>query len=637
MPAFLLEADSTTHGLWKQRISNYIKYYSEDLSTRRRYLRKLFRFYLGFQSGYTNVYGQSKEQKRGHTSSVKNYFKEHILKFVDTMNINKPRLGIAPNIGDHPAEPFAAQATERFIDKVLYDNRFDTTQYGLGNFNQSLAGNFAVKTYSEKNEAGEWEIKVRTKHNMGNVIVGWAGEDPYKFNYFISLELLTEREMLDFYGEIPKDIDREEDVKMLKSLSSEFDIRSESQLGEHTARGGTQWGKDYEKMSETTLTSDTSGRRFLLIDYWDDKRNIIIIGGRVVQYVEHEYGFNPWDIGKNNPSPTSYYGLSDGDPLIDPQVDFNERSDDESDLIRASSNFKYVIKNVHDFNAEEMKKGSSQFIELSGENVAIDALTIPVNIFPSQQNISRTLKAMHDLAVPEVVFATGITGLSGRAMAVAWQPMKAKIERKQTEWERVLTSVCEKIQVLADKHFNFQFLKDPSTGEFAPRQVFFRWADILPTTKSGELQDILNKVNIMKLPLKVALEEAGYRDPESIIKQMKEEFKDPELVAIRERMATLTPGGVEAQFNAQQMMRELTERVQTMEGMVGKVAEALGAGEAPGEGGGTPTASAPMLREEGAEGGMPMATAGQMPWGQGVSPGGFARNVGQNILASQGG
>ena len=236
------------------------------------------------------------------------------------------------------------------------------------------------------------------------------------------------------------------------------------------------------------------------------------------------------------------------------------------------------------------------------------------------------------MGVPKVTY--GASGAdSGRSKAIDYQSMVDLLIFKRDSWELALDQVMEKIQILGDFYFKYDFFKDPAIEKFVIRHAEFDWADILPVTQGDKVVNVLNKVT-MGLPFEYAFKELGYRDVDAILDAMRREAKDEDLMMFRSKMYQLAGGIVEAQKRAQ-------AQIQGMEETPGVAAGSPPAGGemvTPGFGGpGAPAVNQPgpvlsQTQNQGRESSLPMAQRGGTT--SFTSPRGFIERTRQNLQAA---
>ena len=288
-----------------------------------------------------------------------------------------------------------------------------------------------------------------------------------------------------------------------------------------------------------------------------------MIGGDPWTYNEHNYGFNPAILIHGVKIPGEKWSNGYLDDLLDPQTELNERSSEEGDVIRLGANQKYVVKNMPQFDAQSLKPGSGQVVYVQGDGADFGALRNELQTFPSQSYLERTMEHLHNLGVPKVALASGGAGYTGRAQAVQYQALLDTIDELRMEWERVLEEVVKRIQILGSKYFQGPYWLSGVDDLPTLRSVEFDWSKLLPIAESDVIVDVLNKVSI-GLPLKVAFEEMGYKDPDAILELIRQESQDEDIAPVKAKLLNLLPGVIEASMKQKQVEMQLAMQQQEM-------------------------------------------------------------------------
>jgi hypothetical protein len=589
----ILEGTPKEREAKRQEILDYLAYGEADRLERKRVTEVRRDFFEGNQGKYTNITGLVKKERKGHVNAVINYAGMTAIKLYYAIGNNPPKPTITPIDVTDDVEVTNTQMVENFCDRVMFINRFWKRGYKRGAMNQGVLGDFSIKVYYDSKDK---TIKVINVEKPENLIVIWRGDDLQETIAVAHKELVS-----------------------IKAIENEFGYKViKADVTPDTAKGDVSQGSHEPGFEYTTKTSDQTGRGNVpdvkltspsswVVDYWDEDYNVVLIGEKIVQYVKHDWGFNPYTIGHNIHNPGKPWSFSDIDFLIDPNVELNEVSNDERDFIRVGANTKFIARNMNDFDPESLKPGSGQVIFVEGPDSNFETLPVQVNTFPADSYATRMKKHIHDMGIPEVTYG-GATGNSGRAKAIDYQSMLDKTDDKRDAWELVLQEVYRKIQILGQKYFPSEFWLN-SQGEPEVRQVDFDWSDIVPITQSERIVDVVNKVQGIGLPIKTALAELGYKDVDAQMELIKKEAQDPEIAPIKAKMWNLTPGIMEAQQEALQ---------QTPSPSVNESGPTLTPGE-----------------NQGRERSLPMAVAGGQT--SFSSPKGFIERSQQNLRAKQGG
>jgi hypothetical protein len=543
---------------YRKRILGLKDDFKSEQSKRRKILRKRFDFYVGSHEDYTTIPGNNSKGKKGHASAVFNYAGRGAKKIAFSLTNNPPTMTfgarkIIPKTMFE--EEFArAQSIEDFVSEVFKENLFWYKAYRRGVFNQVVMGDAAIKVYPINKGTAEnpdWSIKICNHEKIDNLMVGWRGDDNFAFDFVIAEEKRTIKSVEDeFKIKVPEKLlvtPEKDTVNFTKDKTN----WAESKLWEKGEKGAV------ELPEEPDLPS------VILTEYDDLNYYCIMIAGQIVEFVIKDDVTYPkiqfFTLVPNIPIPRNQWSGSDIDDLVEPQIEFNEASNDERDYIRVGAAQKFLAYNMSDFNPESIKTGSGGviFIDSPDNSARFEPLQTNVNVFPIDQYLNRVQGVIFDMGVPKVSYGSGGAD-SGRSKAIDYQSMVELLDYKRDSWEMALSDISEKIQRIGNFYFgkDISFFKDPLTNEFVVRYPDFNWAEIVPITQADKVVNVLNKVQ-MGLPFRLAFQELGYTDVDGVINEMKRESKDPELMEFRSKMYQLTGGIMEATKRAQALQQDM--------------------------------------------------------------------------------
>lgn len=513
----------------ESQITGDIKGAESDKNKRKRIYDKRRDFVAGRQEKYTNIVGLTQKSKAGHADQVVNYVGRSAVKIYHSVANNPPNIKTLPLNRTNQIEGLRAQSVEDFIDRVFWRNKWWKQGYKRAVMNQVVIADYAVKVYYDSSKK---EIKVTQAEKVENLVVGWRSDDALEYDWVAHTSMMS----LEF-------IKKEWGI----TVKPEMDPKSGSGTGHH----GDEWGTG----SNSTVNSPSEDEdnptqpMAAVTEYTTDKLYVIMIGGKMCEYVKHEWGFNPWVIGHSLHMPGKSWSKSYIDDLMSPNIELNEASNDERDYIRTASNAKYTARNMSDFDPESIKPGSGQVIFIDGPDSDFSTLQQTVNTYPVDTYVTRTKLYIHDMLVPEVGFGSSGSD-SGRKSAIDYQTILDVTNDLRDSWELVLEGIIERIQILGHKYFSgVEFWDNPDTEEFEVRMIEFGWDDVMPISASDKIVNIMNKFQ-MGLPFETTFEELGYKDPRAIMEMMKQEAEDPILVEYRAKMYQFMKGAVQAQNEA---------------------------------------------------------------------------------------
>lgn len=307
----VLEGSAKKRDRWESKVNDYVRQLKKDQNERKKINEVRMDFFLGNQSSYTNIIGLQKKEKKGHANATFNYAGKTCVKLYYALANNPPKVkipGLSVDTKNFTTEALRAQGVEDFVDTVFYMNRFFHSGYPRGSMNQIVTGAAAIMVYYEMETK---TIKVVNKENMNELLVGWKGDNSTEYDFVIDTERLSVEAVEKEYG-----------IKILKAGMVQDETDKTTQSGSHESGGEYGTREKTSTMSPVTPTGKTDLPKVTVAKYWDEDRNIILVNGTMIQYVEHEWGFNPYTIIPNIQVPNRAWGMSDIDFLIDPQIEY---------------------------------------------------------------------------------------------------------------------------------------------------------------------------------------------------------------------------------------------------------------------------------------------------------------------------
>lgn len=546
-----------------EEIADLVEALKPDRQKRKNLYKQRYDFYTGKHEEYTTIHGKTTNVKKGHPTAVFNYAGKASQKIAYGLANNPPNVTIPARSSVREdfteIERLRAQAVEEFVADVCQRNLFWLKGYRRAAFNQVVMADAAIKTYPVK-VAGEWDIKIVNHEKMENIMVAWRGDDPTEYDAVIVEEKRTIKSIEDEFGiEIPKQMAMTENKEREEEGSSDW------------SQGELWRGKKGGELA----SGETQAPSVILREYDSEDYYCLMINNQYIEFVYKDGETYPkikyWDFVHNIPQPRSPWSISDIDYMVQPQIEFNEASNEERSYIRVGAAQRYVAYNMDDFDPESVKTGSGGviFVDSPDNSSRFEPLTTNVNVFPVDSYLNRVQAVMFDMGVPKVTFGSGGAD-SGRSKAIDYQSLVELIDFKQKSWELALTKVFNKIQLIGEFYFGsderdeetgetvqgISIFKDPQTEAFVVRMPRFDWSEVMPITAADKIVNVLNKVT-MGLPFRYAFQEMGYDDVEAIISEMKREAQDEDLMAFRSKMYQVTQGLVGAQMRAQSQLQSM--------------------------------------------------------------------------------
>lgn len=555
----LLEGSEEERKEIQDEIKGKIELLEPERLARRTIINKRHDFYIGKHHYYSNVTGKVSGPKDGHANAVFNYAGKSVVKIALSLANNPPMIDFPARkveIEYRQQERIRAQGVEDFVKEVFRDNFFFKGPYRKAVFNQVLGDGFlkiCPVNVGTKDEP-DWSIRITSHEKMENLSVAWRSDDPSKFDHVIATMWMTKDSIYREFGiKVPD-----------KRMGQE--VESSKPHPDSSHYNNNQYGNNTTTSDNANIPPDSRNNiNTIRVDEYDDKdKYVIMIDGEMVQHVVKDGETYPdiqfWTPVQNIPNPGYSWSVSDIDFVIDPQVEFNEASNEERNYIRVGANQKFVAYNMDEFDPNSLKTGSGQVIFVSSPDgsARFEPLNTNVNVFPIDAYLNRVQQSMYDLGIPKVTFGAGGAD-SGRSKTVDYQTLVDLTQHKRDSWELALNQVIEKIQILGHFYYpELDIFNDPSSDMFVIRYPDYDWAEVTPLTQSDKIVNVLNKVT-MGLPFRLAFKELGYKDVEEVIESMKEEAQDADLMMFRAKMYEVSQGLVGAQARAQQQMQGMNE------------------------------------------------------------------------------
>jgi len=535
---------------WSKRIDEYVQNLTSEKNERISANNKRHDFYEGQQGDYSNIFGiiRDTKQKKGHTNQVTNYAGKTVVKMAYALANNPPKMSVASlDDADWAVEGVRAQAIEEYIDSVLNSpvNRFWKKTYRRACFIQGEYGDAAIKTYLVEDE-----IKICNQDNMSNLMVIWNGEDAASFDAVIAENYMT-----------PELIEENFGIKVNRKKLPQADLSKASSSQGTWSRGQSNNWATTNTLNQTNKlpTGKSNVAKLKVLEYDSEDHYIIKIENEIVEFVEKDDTNFPkvkfWTIVPNIPNPPSPWSIADIDYLFDIQLELNDNDNRTADYIRVGGVQRYVAYNMTDFDPESIKTSSGQVIFVNDPDGRSKFEPLPTNInnFPADQYHARKLNQMYDLGLPKVAYgASG--GDSGRSKALDYQSSIDVTIFKRDGWELAMQDICAKIQIFGNFLLGkkVDWFKD-KMDDFVVRNMEFDWTDPLPVSQSDKVVNVLNKFT-MGIPLRQAYKELGYRNPESLLQQLKQEMQDPNMMILRAKAWQYAEGLLKAMIEAQNQM-----------------------------------------------------------------------------------
>lgn len=534
-----------------------------DVDDRNRVMKVRRDFWEGHQEHYSNVVGIKQKEREGHINAVFNYVWKMGDKLHESLTNFPFKLKAVSEDEADEEENIRTEALEKALKRVLSDNDFFEVIFDRSSAIQVRDGDFALTCRVMENEEEGRFIKIDHVEDMGKLHVMWDDASGKTFSGIAFSDEWT-----------------------LEKIKQEFDgYEAEPMGGDDAGSGISAHGDEYGILGvgnrfQTTPTGKTRLPKQKVIDYWgkrfidetiEGKKvkgwkvvNAIFVAKDMIQFQITDYKDIPWFIGHSFPNPRYPWSIAFIDPLIDPQVELNDRQSEEGDLIRIGSHMKFLVYNMPDFDEKSLKPGSGQVIFIEGENADFKPLTMNITPFPSESYINRVQEHLFTLGLPKIAFAAGTAPYTGRVGAIQYQSVIDPVNKLRNKWELVMKNLLKTIQQYFIDYFpeTAQFMTSHAggvDGDIVIRDIEFDWENILPMSKSDMIVDAATLYDRDAISTRKFLELSGLDDAPRIIKELKKESQDEELLTARGRFKELSRAAVTAKLEAQKAIQEQEE------------------------------------------------------------------------------
>lgn len=280
-----------------------------------------------------------------------------------------------------------------------------------------------------------------------------------------------------------------------------------------------------------------------VIQYYDDTYHMTLLQREPIRFQKHNWGFVPLIYVPANIDPYRPWGISDIEDVLDPQKEYNESVSlgrDINDLVGIPP----VFSSGANVNAlQEILSGAIQIVDI-GENGKVFPSPFSANPMAIMQYGKDRKDDISNVSMINDIFWGGerLGKMSGRALSVMMQPINKKIIARQERWTIALQKLyANTFRLLEIEQPKFKKLIDGAYDV----DVFFS------DTFVRSIVDELNKFNAKTQSLYTTMKNSGIESPTQEIERMKEEWKDPELMAEISRnpamhlqlaQAAVTPG-----------------------------------------------------------------------------------------------
>lgn len=263
-------------------------------------------------------------------------------------------------------------------------------------------------------------------------------------------------------------------------------------------------------------------------EYFDDTYSMtrVKIGGGewlIVDFFIHDYGFVPGLHIPNIHRPGHPDGTSDLENVLDPQVAYNEAKSNEEDIVRQVAYSALWGKNLENYSVIQTGVGTIYNFNDEADIQALPRSENPTvltnfeaNIQSDLINLSGQNQALYPAGARQVLASTG------RALSVLMQGINNKTSLRKDFWQDAVQTLNRNILILASKKIkNADQLIDKNFNT----EVF------ISSVLLRDVTEEINKFNHKIQSLTTTQKNMGISSPSEEQKLMKEELKDPILMA----------------------------------------------------------------------------------------------------------
>lgn len=607
-----------------ERVGSDLEKMKSEMDERRPVLEKRADFFEGRHHKWTNVVGQAVKQQEGHILATFNYIGRFSTKLQQTLSNNPPRIKIVSKDESNEIETARAEAVEEAIHSVFKENKFFKKTFPRICVNQVRDGDFIVECKVLQSKDGK-RIVISSLEDLAKISVGWDDTTGDTFSFISYSDMWSVAKIKREFGYEAEPMS-ENDQNNSQSKGNHLDNQyGQSNLGMGLS-GGAQVPTGQNKLPKAKI-----------VDYWgyeviDEEVkvvNLVFVNQDNVQFIVTDYKRIPRFIGHSFLVAGKPWSMGFIDQLVDAQIELNDRTSEEGDLIRIGSHMKFLAINMTDFDASSVRPGSGQVIFIEGEGADFRPLQMNITPFPSESYLNRVENHLFNLGIPRIALSAGTAPYTGRVGAIQYQSFSDLIDSFRTQHEVVFEDLIRTIQeyfidYFPESHgFMREALESGEDGELVVRDVEFDWENPLPLSRSDKVVDASTMRDRGAISLHTYLGEAGFRDPGKEIKKMKKEAQDEELMVLQKQFSQFAPGAVKAQLDANRALQSAT-------------AESADATTAASFNQSEPT-SAPILNQGQNDGRRSVPTSSGSPNGQTASPQGALKQFSQNQAAKMGG
>ena len=267
-----------------------------------------------------------------------------------------------------------------------------------------------------------------------------------------------------------------------------------------------------EQMNRLALDPDHT---YPVIETWTDRRWRLTVAGQDVIDNPNPYGWIPYVLASNDPTPESIWGSSDLTDLIDLCRELNRRMTVLSRVLEMSGAPIAVLENVDGSEGITVGPGAKWELPEGAKAYLLDLLQgggAETHI----AYIDLLYRSLHDLSeTPRTAFGDSGRDLSGAALEVEIQPLVQKVGRKRRMWDGVF---ARRNAMLLD------LLETFGGAEIGGlRQTSAIWPPVLPSDRDSAVRNAVSLVGTGVQSRRSAMATLGEEDPDAELARVREE------------------------------------------------------------------------------------------------------------------
>lgn len=421
----------------------------------------------------------------GASMRVYNHCRPIVLNYTAFLSNEEPEVDIPPRDPKDDVEVARVKEVENLVKEILDDNNFGS-EFEKSTMNGSLLGDsMIIGPFWDAEKKRIWFKNVKRPENVSII---WSSSDYETMLAYVIKYRLTLEEATNLYGEV----------------SESLGVALAGSVEEQRAGDARQGERQYVEV----------------LQFCDDRFTVTKIGGKVVELVEHNWGFVSLIYVPNTPHPTLPYGISDLEDVLDPQQEYNESAAEQRDILKQVA---YPAIFGANLQVEEVIAGVAKIYDLGDE----------AKVFPDPRNTNFPFLANYLQGRRNDISSTSglndiFTGSSenvfkstGRALSVLMQPVTNRVKARQRRWRKALRTLVGNTLRLVEIYVDGG--KALVDGHY-DCDIFF------PGTLIRNVTEELNKMNLKVQSQYTTMKNIGIASPKDEQEMMKKEYSDDSLV-----------------------------------------------------------------------------------------------------------